>query len=467
MDIDQDIVEDLLSNSPQISPEPDQLKLIIVTCKTYLNCNINLELLAKKLVLDDQIIGKKLLGIIEEGQIKSKTKKAMKTSRRTTRKDFSNQCTIIVKPLTSDKKLNLKIFGNGKIVITGGLSKDEGKIVVNILKQKVKDLEDSYTIKPNSKFSDYFDSSSAYLKFIAKNYLVFLKIFSLYGINIDLRLDLILNKKFIEKYTNLDQDLDLDQCDPIQKGFLQYNDPLDIDKYLRMVQIFNIIHLYFPNQILLEKLDKPDNNLHTIMKNLYESKTEILPLTFDKDLFDKEINVSIENYNTMFNAGFQNNREIFTQILNDKYKSQGLISSAKFEPSNYQGINVKYISRVLCKSNCKSMGKKKNHHCLCKEVSFLIFQEGNVIITGGRFWEQLLDGYRVITDIMKNEYSSIVVEKNITSTDDDNPPYIIKTLPTGKKIVYLNKRMQINNNPRNVFLLKKLNLLNHYYLSNE
>ena len=52
-------------------PEPSQLRLIIVTCKTYLNCNINLDLLARCLPLDHEIIGKKLIGVITEGRIKS------------------------------------------------------------------------------------------------------------------------------------------------------------------------------------------------------------------------------------------------------------------------------------------------------------------------------------------------------------------------------------------------------------
>jgi hypothetical protein len=453
--IDSDI------DKPSVMPQPDQLKLIIVTCKTYLNCNLNLELIAKKMVLDDRIIGKKLLGIVEEGLIKTKSKshkKSVKQGKKMSRKDFSNQCTVIVKQPNSEKKLNLKIFGNGKIVITGGLSKEEGKYAVTVLKEKINSLEDTYQIMPNSKFSDHFENVSAYLKYIGKNYLIFLKFFSLYDINVDLRLDIILNKKLVEKFI----DNDISVSDLLTNEILKCDTPKDLDGFLRMIQIFNICHLYFPNGVFLEKLNQLDNPIHIIIKHLYEFQKETLPLTFDMDNFNKDFEVSVENYNTMFNCGFQNNREVFTQILNNKYKMNGIIASAKFEPSNYQGINVKYVSRILCDPKCTSLGKKKNTKCLCKEISFLIFQEGNVIITGGRYWEQLIDGYNVIVDIIKKEYLDIVVEKTRKFYDSDSPAQIVRYTEDGRKCIYLNKKKQIMENPRNLFLLKKIGLLDKY-----
>jgi TATA-box binding protein (TBP) (component of TFIID and TFIIIB) len=100
--------------------------------------------------------------------------------------------------------------------------------------------------------------------------------------------------------------------------------------------------------------------------------------------------------------------------------------------------------------------------CLCKEISFLIFQEGNIIITGGRYWEQLLDGYNVITNIIKKEYQHIVVEKISKSVESYVPAQIVKYTPDGRKITYLNKKKQIMENPRNLFLLKKIGLLDKY-----
>ncbi len=462
-------------------PNPTELELIIVTCKALLNCNLNLDLIARQLKLDDEIKGKKLLGIAEEGLIKVKPKtnkknKNKKKKRKTddcSREDFSNQCTIIVHPNGFKKHLNLKLFGNGKIVITGGLSKEYGKSAVTVLKEKIKDLEYDYQIIPEKRLTDLFVNVISYVKYMNKNYLVFLKLFSLYGININLQLDLILNKRLVEKYPIKDSltgkfvEKDLKKytlIELINNGIIMSGSDGDLINYSRIIQVFNICHLYFPNPLLIAKLNNKEDPIHSLIKNLYDFKTERLPVTFDKEEFNADFEVTIENYNTMFNIGFNIDREIFTQILNKQYKTEKIISSAKFEPSVYQGINAKYISRIMCKNGCVSLGKRKTSKCPCKEVSFLIFQEGNVIVTGGRSWKQINDGYEIITGIMKNEYYSIVANKQrvVQKKNEQLPPQIIKQTADDKTIVYLNKQQQIIENPRNYFLLKQMNLLEKY-----
>jgi len=113
----------------------ESLVLITVTCVTYLNCNINLELIGKKLALDNQIIGKKLLGIVEEGDIKKKVKKNNKIGKKTHRIDFSNQCTVIVKPVNREKKLNLKIATKSGLMLGLGESTEEVVEVMHDLRE--------------------------------------------------------------------------------------------------------------------------------------------------------------------------------------------------------------------------------------------------------------------------------------------------------------------------------------------
>ena len=461
-------------------PEPTGLKLIIITCKTVLNSNINLDLIARQLAIDDEIKGKKLLSVAEEGAIKSKPKnyrnnknkqQKKQKNHNSSRKDFSNQCTVIVHPIGYEKQLNLKLFGNGKIVITGGLTKEDGLGAVTVLKNKIKDLEGDYQIKPNTQFIAYFDSVQTYIKYMNKNYVIFLKLFALYGIQINLHLDIILNKKLVEKYpvicplTGQQTEKDLRNSnieDLIKENILMTGSQKDFDDFLKIIQIFNICHLYFTNTTFLAKLNQPDDFIHKIIDRLYNFENVTLPVTFDKEEFARVHEITIENYNTMFNCNFHLDREAFTQLLANKYKN--IISSAKFEPTNYQGINTKYISRVMCQPDCKSLGGKKRSKCPCKEISCLIFQEGNVIITGGRSWDQILDGYNVITKIMKDDYYNIMVEQPLCAEASikNLPPQIIKCGDGGKKIIYLNKKQQIIENPRNYFLLKQLNLLGKY-----
>ena len=440
------------------APSPGELKLIVTTCKAYLNCNINLELIAKKLILDEYIIGKKLVGIIEEGEIKKKSKvrtKKFKTRQRTPRRDFSNQCTVIVRSNLPEKILNLKLFGNGKIVITGGLSKEEGKYGVSLLKQKIRNLKDNYKIHDTITLSDCFENMVAYIKYITKNYLIFFKLFTIFDVNVNLKLDLLLNKKTINNYDSTEI------CDPVSVGILQCDSNKDMVGFIKVIQIFNICSRYFTNQLFISKLCDVNDPIHILIRDLFDMKEQVLPVTFDMDQFDEDFLVTIENYNTMFDCKFQIDREIFTHILNNKYQRNNLILSAKFEPSNYQGINVKYISRVMCQSSCTSTGKKKSK-CKCKEISFLIFQQGNIIVTGGRMWEQLIDGYNVITNILRDEYDNIMVKNICENSSDKCPPIITQISSSGEKIVYVNKNKQIIENPRTVFLLKKLGIFEKY-----
>ena len=470
------------------APEPGELKLIIITCKTFLKSNINLDLIARQLEIDDLVLGVKLLGVAQKGLIKSKNQTGRgrgrgrsrlerKKNTNTHREDFSNQCTVIIQPTGYNKNLNLKLFANGKIVITGGLSKDLVMSGINILKEKIRPLEADYQIKSNLQFSDCFDCVAKYLKYINKNYLIFLKLFSLYGINIDLRLDLVLNKKLVSKYPmvcpqtgrmierNL-MELNINQL--VKDNIIVSGSNKDIDNYIKIIQVFNICHFYFSQPVLLDKLDQSDHFVHQLIDQLYSLEKLKLPVTFDQQEFDQNHEISIENYNTMFDCNFHLDRVELTHLLDVKYKSctssSFKISSSKFEPTSYQGINAKYISRVLCHSDCQSLGKKKTSKCPCKEISFLIFQEGKVIITGGRSWDQIMDGYLVITQILKDEYHNIMIEQRQKNNQSNTnlPPQIIKQSSNDKKIVYLNKKQQIIGNPRNFFLLKQLGLLSKY-----
>ena len=178
-----------------------------------------------------------------------------------------------------------------------------------------------------------------------------------------------------------------------------------------------------------------------IINKLYNYEDIILYSSFEK--INNNFNILIQNHNTIFKCSFIINRYDFTNILNTKYKH---IINAKFEPSNYQGINAKYLSKISCESkdNCELIGKK--YSCGCKEITFLIFQEGTIIITGGRKWEQIIDGYNILKTIIRNEFDNIKIEKNIKNNYksikyDKKLPDIIRKYENSNKIVYINKKI--------------------------
>lgn len=452
----------LATKSSRSCPKASDLRLVVVTCGASLDCYLNLEIIATEIILTEEIVGVKLEGVVTRGKIKTKTKKynVNKTKRKKKRGDFSNQCTVNICPKQKPGlELNVKIFGNGKLVITGGLSAEDAQLAIEPLIKAISPLRKSYTINSSLDLNQRFKSAPDYIKYVKKNYLVLLKLFELLRLEISLNLEIILNKKTVEKYliegyeTNLNN-LDLNSL--IKKGILLSN--VDLNEYIKVIQVFDICHMYFPNDILLEKLNESGNPLVPLVNSLFDVHENVLPSTFDTFKPEK-VKISIENYNTLFNCKFNLDRSMLHQLLNNQYKH--VIDISKFDPDRYQGVNTKYISRALCNPNCTSSGGKKNTKCLCKQITFLIFQEGKIMITGGRHWDQIMDGYNVITGILADNYDEIsVIKTDSIDKNLDQPPQIALK---NSDLVYIHKQHQIMRNPRNYYLLKKLNILEKYF----
>ena len=464
------------------------LIFIVATSRAITNSFINLNLIARKLKLDDVIVGKKMINVIIEGSIKTKIKpknKMLKKQKK--RADFSNQLTLIInlyniEPLYTDDpfynrllkeaierrrtnniingkdpnltQLNLKIFGNGKIMITGGLTIKECEKAVEIFQNASSDLEDYLEIDTTVTLNDLFYDVQHYSKYLKKYYLHFLKLFIILEIDIDLNIDLIMNKKSLEKY---------EISNGVFKNINGYsiNETIDIlisgskeniKKYSDVIQAFNIIHLYYPEGILLDKLKASDKEVIDYIIRLYNGEKILFPITFTKDLFTARPEMSIQNYNTMFSTTFNIDRDELTNIINRSYISDNM-SPARFDPSTYQGIKSKYISRIGCNSACSSSGSKKSKTCCCKELTFLIFQN-KIIVTGGRLWDQLIDGYTHIKNIIEKEYKNIKIpEDNFIKRQHE--PAVFES----NGITYLNKYNLIYENPRNYYILKQLKLI--------
>jgi hypothetical protein len=477
----------------------EKLKYIVVTCKALTNSYLNLQLVAKKLLLNENIVGKKLLNYITEGEIKTKTekKKRDKHAKIKKRADFSNQLTLVInyykdvniingtdnfynellieainnrkeknklKNLNEDLvQLNMKVFGNGKIMITGGLTTMECKYGVKLLQENILNLTDEIQINPLLTINDLFGTINKYNKYLKKYYLHILKLFIIYNVSIDLNFDIILNDKILQKYevkptvfTNI-TNYSIDECNTIL--FTNLND-INVDtelvKFSKIIQILDILIQYYSSAILLEKLIKNDEFVYSIMNKLYNCEKLIFPSTFTKDKFIEDPIVSIANYNTIYNINYNIDRSLITNIINNKYVGTEIFP-ARYDPSEYQGVKVKYISRVCCNViNCKSHGYKKSK-CECKQVSFLIFQN-KTIITGVKEWKQIIDGYTKLKEIFTNEYDKIKILVDYNTAKSSTPSKLIYNNET-----YISKEF-ILNNPRNYYILKNNNLLNYYKL---
>lgn len=280
----------------------------------YINCEFNLYNVGKYLKIDDDIIGIKyyfcnesiLKGIYQTCNIK-KTKKKVKQVNKTL---FYNQISIIIK---YDKdQINLKLFKNGSIQITGCKNVKNIDHYLNILYKKL-------------------------LNFQNKN------------VNILLTKDS--NNTFLDCH-----------------NYIYDNDSKVIGYYDNDKNKYNIM-----------KTPSKTNNkskLYTIIE--YDTSPFI---TYNKECtyeIDIDcINICI-NINTKLNL-----YKLYQYLINNQY-------ICKYNPETYTGIKFIYKSMISYNDKDKDMGICNcNNKCICMNVTFLIFQTGNIICAGLKSFEQI------------------------------------------------------------------------------
>jgi hypothetical protein len=99
-----------------------------------------------------------------------------------------------------------------------------------------------------------------------------------------------------------------------------------------------------------------------------------------------------------------------------KYNIQAI-----YDPCSYPGIQCKfyYNPDIGIQSGCQISEENKNLYKNIKEVSFMIFRTGSVLIVGRCDEEVLIIIYEFLKVILHDEYRNIC-QKNIKVSDDFN-----------------------------------------------
>lgn len=120
--------------------------------------------------------------------------------------------------------------------------------------------------------------------------------------------------------------------------------------------------------------------------------------------------------NSNFNCGYYINRETLYEILKLKYNIQAI-----YDPCSYPGIQCKFYYNPDIGIQSGSQISEENKHLYnnVKEVSFMIFRTGSVLIVGRCDEEVLMIIYEFLKGILNNEYRNIY-QKNIKAADDLN-----------------------------------------------
>ena len=109
-------------------PEPSNYRVSTMTMITEFTCSINLTVVNKYFEMDSKIIS------MVYGD------KPVKNSKQKSNRPFFNQATIIVK-LDPLRKVNVKIFSNGKIQMTGVKHVDDGHQALDLIIEKLRSTQ--------------------------------------------------------------------------------------------------------------------------------------------------------------------------------------------------------------------------------------------------------------------------------------------------------------------------------------
>ena len=370
--------------------------------------------IGKYLDIDDDIIGIKYnyadLSIMKGKYSTTIYKKAkVKDLEKINKKLFYNQVTIILN--INDHCVNVKLFGNGSLHLTGCKSIDEGTIITKKIYEKLKNLSDKtetilltkdindvlvdqdklvYSYNDHKIIGYYKDNTTNYndsKKYIIHNkeYIIDNKtkmfitdkmetkrrhfIHNLDGEYIGYsKIELLKNRnKFYKKNTNIHYD--------IANGLIYHNNDNIIGKI-----IYDIDNTKITNTKILSDILEVDYRC-----NVFDS------INYNIDVNTKNIDLNVNCMNVYFNLNYSINRQrLYEKIIDCNY-------NCKYKPESYSGIKMVYkIPLTLSDNPFEKQKQLENkgictcsNKCTCTNITFLIFQSGNVIATGFKSEEQI------------------------------------------------------------------------------
>lgn len=419
-----------------------QYKISTMTMSTKIpNCQLNLLNIGKYLQVDDEIIGIKYnhanLNVMKGEYSTTIYKKSKnKVIDKINKTLFYNQISIIVK--VNNHNINAKLFGNGSLHLTGCRSIDDGVIVTQCIYKKLKNLENHKTSTlltkdMNSVLLDKDNLIYSYQNFQIighkenDKYIIFKKEY-----NIDQNTNMFIStKEEIQRKRNIinfdGKSIGYAKIELIKhhnklykkngnlyydwnNKLIFYNDSNIIGRIIYTLENENITNLskyedvfeieYNTNPFLgycnenKENENKENDNVQNNKKNI----DDLLKLddTETYESFKKLIDISIHCINACFSLNYKINRQKFYEnLLNLNFIS-------KYRPESYSGIKLIYKIQDFnddnnenTKGECeKYIGKYDGKcyctcKCICTNITFLIFQSGNVIVTGFKNLKQI------------------------------------------------------------------------------
>ena len=138
---------------------------------------------------------------------------------------------------------------------------------------------------------------------------------------------------------------------------------------------------------------------------------KFVDVPFLEDLTDEEIRVhgfKIDMINSNFSVGYNINRDSLFNILKNKNVN------CRYEPLIHACVNIKL--------------PKYDNDLNIKTPSIFVFQSGNIIITGARNKDQIINSYNYIMTILNENYDKIVKKDIMNILDSSDIKEILEEL---------------------------------------
>lgn len=156
------------------------------------------------------------------------------------------------------------------------------------------------------------------------------------------------------------------------------------------------------------KLEIPGIQTEKTFQRTLSLVIDILQPYFEEKLLYQKDTTETVLINSNFNCGYYINRETLFDLLKYKYNIQSI-----YDPCSYPGIQCKfyYNPDIGIQTGSQISEENKKKYLNIKEISFMIFRTGSVLIVGKCDENVLIIIYEFLKQILIDEFSKIGQQK--------------------------------------------------------
>jgi TATA-box binding protein (TBP) (component of TFIID and TFIIIB) len=157
------------------------------------------------------------------------------------------------------------------------------------------------------------------------------------------------------------------------------------------------------NNLITNSNEFPESIEYNNKCNIFENENYTLNLNDSNENFSKLINLDINCINVYFNLNMQINRiKLYKLLISLNY-------ICKYHPESYSGVKLLY--KIPLDKNINDGICMCNNKCTCTNITFLIFQSGNVIVSGFKSEKQIKNVIDNFISICNENKSMIIIHK--------------------------------------------------------